>query len=233
MEPFFDSYKPDRVIPPQGLDRLLELGWYRMHQHIFTCSHVNLGDVYPVHWLRVTLPNVTARQAHSRLRRKNACFTFSITDFDPTTIGDEYKLLHALYRNHIDFDGARSIEDCLLGEDYTGLYVFRTKCISIYWEDKLVAGGYFDVGYRSAASILHFYDPAYSRHSLGKYLMLLTVDYLRQAGYQWYYPGYLVQGMPKMDYKLFIDPAATEFFSIENLSWLKFDAKITVAQPLA
>lgn len=225
MEPFFDSYKPDRVIPPEGLDRLLALGWYRMHQHIFTCSHVNLGGIYQVHWLRFAIDEIHERATHRRLRKRNADFTFTIEDFDSQTIRLDHRILHARYRAHIDFDGANSIEECLLGDDYNGLNVFQTKCISIFHEGALVAGGYFDVGRASAASILHFYDPTYRKHSLGKFLILLTIDYLKQHGFRWYYPGYIVQGLPKMDYKLFVGEE-TEYFNPEEIAWKKLDVSM-------
>lgn len=222
MEPFFDSYKPDRVIPPEGIDRLLELGWYRMHQGIFTCSHVNLGGIYPVHWLRFAIAIIEERATHRRIRKKNAAFTHQIEDFNPNSIRVDHQLLHARYRASIDFDGANSIEESLLGEAYSGLNVFNTKCISIFYRDKLIAGGYFDIGRNSAASILHFFDPDFSKHSLGKYLILLTIDYLKQHGFTWYYPGYIVEGMPKMDYKLFLGKEV-EYFDPEVIQWEKFD----------
>lgn len=222
MEPFFDSYKPNRVIPPEGLDRLLALGWYRMHQHIFTCSHVNLNGIYQVHWLRFAVDGIQNNQTHKRIRKRNANFTFAIEDFDPNSVRLDHQILHARYRASIDFDGANSIEECLLGDDYAGLNIFHTKCISIFHENRLIAGGYFDVGRESAASILHFFDPSYKKHSLGKFLILLTLDYLRQHNIKWYYPGYIVEGNPKMDYKLFVGEHA-EYFVPDTIRWENFE----------
>ena len=225
MEPFFDSYKPDRVIPLRGLDRLLELGWYRMHQHVFTCSHVNLGGIYRVHWLRFAISKIQNRASHRRLQKRNSNFSYTIEDFDPTNIRIDHKLLHAVYRASIDFDGTNSIEECLLGDDYDGLNVFQTKCISVYHNGVLIAGGYFDLGEKSAASILHFFDPAYGKHSLGKFLILITLDYLKANNFWWYYPGYIVQGLPKMDYKLFVGPDA-EYFDPIEIHWKKLSASL-------
>lgn len=222
VQPFFESYKPDRAIPLEGIDRLLELGWYRMHQGIFTCSHVNLGAIYPVHWLRFATASIAVTATHRRIRKKNTEFVYQIEDFNPNAIRVDHQLLHAHYRAFIDFDGANSIQECLLGDDYDGLNVFNTKCISVFYGAKLIAGGYFDIGRNSAASILHFFDPDFKKHSLGKYLILLTVDYLKQCGYAWYYPGYIVEGMPKMNYKLFLG-TDVEYYEPEIMQWQKFD----------
>jgi len=38
---------------------------------------------------------------------------------------------------------------------------------------------------------------------------------MRSKGLQWYYPGYVVAGKPKMDYKLFLGREVVEYFSPE------------------
>nr|GFD32934.1 hypothetical protein [Tanacetum cinerariifolium] len=52
--------------------------------------------------------------------------------------------------------------------------------------------------------------PDYRKHSLGKYLLLLKTEYAREQQLAYYYPGYLVYGYSKFDYKLFASPEATE-----------------------
>ncbi len=109
--------------------------------------------------------------------------------------------------------------------------IYNTKCISIFDAGKLVAAGYFDVGTISGTSILHFFDPEYSRYSLGKYLILLTIDYLKERGYTFYYPGYLVEGLPKMNYKLFLGKEEAQSFDPEAIGWKYFDERILTRQP--
>ncbi len=119
---------------------------------------------------------------------------------------EEHQVLHKRYRNAIDFEGAPSITDCLFGGEEIIPSIFSTKTVSIYEGESLIAAGYFDVGEKSAASILHFFDPDYKRFSLGKYLILLTLDYLRDHGYQFYYPGYVE----------YFDPIAVEWRYFEE-----------------
>ena len=103
----------------------------------------------------------------------------------------------------------------------------------VYDGDQLIAAGYFDLGDTAAASILHFFDPQYARYSLGKYLILLTIEYLKDQGYEYYYPGYVVEGLPKMDYKLFLGKEEAEYFDPEAVAWLKFDDNILIRPPSA
>jgi arginine-tRNA-protein transferase len=211
------------------LDHLLAIGWYRMHQTLFTCSHVELGELYRVHWLRYHIDRIAPRSTHKRIKARAKEFTFSIDDF--TEVRDDHRALHARYRASIDFDGAISIEDCLFGDSLTGNNIFRTKTISVFDKDSLVAGAYFDLGARAAASILHFYDPAYARFSLGKLLILLTIDYLRENNFDFYYPGYVVEGLDKMNYKLFLGKEHAEYFDPLVVQWKPFRESILTRSP--
>jgi len=208
------------------LDHALALGWYRSNQKIFTCSHVDLNGIYRVHWLRYEIKRITSHDSHKRIRKRNKDFFFTITDFNPNQVSEEHRALHRQYRASINFDGATSIEDCLLGDAFNGRYIFTTKCISVFHKGKLIAGGYFDLGFKTVASILHYFDPTYSRFSLGKFMMLLTIDYMKENRYWHYYPGYLVQGLPKMHYKIFLGKECAEYFEPETMSWKPFDEKI-------
>jgi leucyl-tRNA---protein transferase len=229
LRPYYYSLDPDGI-PGSDLDELLALGWYRMHQSIFTCSHIELGELYRVHWLRYLLNQIKTQPSHRRIRKNNNTFRFTIEDF--TTLRRDHQELHKRYRCSIDFNGAPSIEDCLFGDEKTDKNIYTTKCISIFDNNKLIAGGYFDVGKISAASILHFFDPLYSRYSLGKYLILLTIDYLTSKGYTFYYPGYIVEGLSKMNYKLFLGKNEAQYFDPEASTWKYFQESILIKPEL-
>lgn len=190
-----------------------------MHQDIFTTSHVQLGDLYRVHWLRYAVEELVPHASHKRIKKRTANFRYVIEDF---VLRDEHKVLHKRYRAFIDFEGAPSITDCLFAADEVLPSIFKTKTISIYAGDSLIAAGYFDMGENSVASILHFYDPDYRQYALGKYLILLTIDYMRQHQLTHYYPGYVVEGNPKMDYKLFLGKEQAHYFDPLSASWLPF-----------
>lgn len=211
------------------MDELLALGWYRMHQSIFTSSHIGLDDIYRVHWLRYAIHEIKNHASHRRMCTRNKDFSHTIEDF--TILREDHVNLYKKYRASIDFDGAWSIQESLFGEEYQVKNIYNTKCISVFDGDKLIAGGYFDVGDQTAASILHFFDPDYSRYSLGKYLILLTIDYLKSNHYEFYYPGYVVEGVSKMNYKLFLGKEEAQYFDPETVTWKYFQESILVKQP--
>jgi arginyl-tRNA--protein-N-Asp/Glu arginylyltransferase len=206
------------VIPGAALDYYLGQGYYRMHQDLFTCRFLPIdGGVYTAHWLRLRVADVHYGPEQRRLQRLNERFSVTLRQFRLT---EELEELYAAYRSSITFDAPPTVESFLLaGATHN---VFETGVIEVRDGARLIAAGIFDSGARTLAGIMNFYHPDYRRHSLGKYLMLLKLDHARRRNYIYYYPGYVVQGYPKFDYKLFACPAATEVFDALNSQWLPF-----------
>lgn len=202
-----------------------------MHQEIFTTTHLFTdNDFFRVHWLRYEVMKILERSSHRRIRRMNASFKVVIEDLKGISPG--HASLYARYRDSIDFEGASSIEHALFDDEEVQRNIFQTRCISIYDGQRLIAGGYFDLGKEAGASILHFFDPDYRRTSLGRYMILLTLDYLKAHEYRYYYPGYVVAGKPKMNYKLFLGRDAATYFDPVSGAWLPFEEKILLSERL-
>ena len=200
------------------LDSCLSNGYFRMQQKVFTCQFEFFGNqLCSVLWLRVVLANVSYGKDQRRLLRVNEKFSVAVKPF---VLSDEIENLYTTYRNSVSFDAPDSVESCLLGG--TTHNAFMSHVIEIRDEDRLVAAGIFDDGAQSIAGIMNFYHPAYRKHSLGKYLMLLKINHAQTRQKTYYYPGYLVSNYPKFDYKLFSCEAATEVFDSNSGRWLPF-----------
>ncbi|WP_213019381.1 GNAT family N-acetyltransferase [Hymenobacter sp. BT559] len=213
-------------IPGDVLDYYLGLGYYRMNQDLFTCRFLPVGPrIYTVHWLRLVVAQVQYGGKQRRLLRLNAQFEVVIKQFRLTA---EYEALYARYHAYIDFDASPSLAELLLaGATHS---VFDTYIIEVRHGEQLIAAGIFDRGTTTIAGIVNFYDPDYRKHSLGKYLMLLKTEHAREQQLVYYYPGYLVHGYPKFDYKLFASPEATEVFDFQNSEWLPFSWELVERQ---
>ncbi len=216
-------------IPGRVLDYYLSLGYYRMNQDLFTCRFLPVGEqLYTVHWLRLVLSRVQYGSKQRRLFRLNESFAVTVKHFRITA---EYEALYARYHQSLDFDTADSLEALLLaGATHT---VFDTYIVEVRDGDQLIAAGIFDCGSASIMGIVNFYHPDYRKHSLGKYLLLLKTEYARTQQLAYYYPGYLVHGYPKFDYKLFASPEATEVFDCRSSQWLPFDWGVVAQQSAA
>jgi leucyl-tRNA---protein transferase len=225
---FYHDHLSPETISAAELDAWLALGGYRMHQDVFTASHVTLDRIYRLYWLRYDVRSLCPHRSHRRLHRRNNSFACTITPL--AGIDAAHHELHQKYRASIDFDGAPTIANCLFGDRPDHDNIFQTYCLSVYDGDRLIAGGFFDLGETSAASILHYFDPDYRRHSLGKFLILLTIEYLQASGRIWYYPGYVVQGHPKMDYKLFLGDEQAQYFDPGTSRWKPFSRELLVGE---
>lgn len=216
-------------IPGDVLDYYLGLGYYRMGQDLFTCRFLPVAQaVHTVHWLRIVVSQVVYGSKQRQLLRQNSRFTVIIKPFRLTA---EYEALYARYHQAIDFEAAASLESLLLAEATHS--VFDTQIVEVRDGDQLIAAGVFDCGTASIAGIVNFYDPDYRKYSLGKYLLLLKTEYARRQQLAYYYPGYLVHGYPKFDYKLFACLAATEVFDCLSSHWLPFSWEVVNEQAAA
>ena len=213
---FAEKHYPE-TIKPEDLDCYLAKGWYRMGQTIFTTHFLCFGrSYYSAIWVRLALEDYRFRKSLRKIIRKNQ--NEFRTEIGPGTINREKELLYKKYRQSFPGMLAPTLQDSLLdGEE---INIYQTYEVSVYDENQLVALSYFDLGKESAASIIGIYDPDYKPYSLGIYTMLMEIDYCIQAGFQYFYPGYVVPGYPRFDYKLRI--GEVDYFDLEDSQWKPF-----------
>ena len=204
------------AIKSETLDRFLSVGWYRMHHTMFTTNFIDVKDPSTrVYWLRYRVKNIRVAR-HKQLLKRNTSFT---AVYRGLVITDELNELYTSYYNSIDHNCSEDLQG-ILGKQVKS--AFESYLIEVRHEGKLVAAGIFDKGKNSIAGIVNFYHPDYKKYSLGKYLMLLKLQYCRDNKFEWYYPGYFGPALPKFEYKLFMDKDATEVYLPEEKKWIQF-----------
>jgi leucyl-tRNA---protein transferase len=212
---FAQVHTPPNLDPDQ-LDEYLRSGWFRMGQNIFTTNFLNFkSQFYSALWLRIDLRTYLPDSTEQKLRKLNAKFTVKIRQ---GTITPDKEELFARYRESITFEASASLHQLLFGKASQDVY--NTVEVTLWDQEKLIACGFFDIGRRSAAGIASFYDPAYKKHSLGKYLIYLKMSYCRDLSLDYFYPGYFVPGYSFFDYKLSIGKRALEYLDFSSGKWL-------------
>lgn len=214
---FADKHYPSENLAPEALDAYLAKGWYRMGQTIFTTHFLCFQQhFYSAVWVRLKLEGYSFRKSIRKLMRRNKREFRYV--FRPGKIDREKERLYQRYRRSFSGMLAPSLKDSLLdGEDKN---IYHSIEVCVYDEDRLIAFSFFDLGQTSSASILGVYDPEYDRYSLGFYTMLLEIEYCMEMGLQFYYPGYVVPGYSRFDYKLRI--GEVDYFDLYTNSWLPF-----------
>ena len=214
---FAEKHYPE-IMEPEELDAYLARGWYRMGQTIFTTHFLCFGDqFFSAIWVRLQLADYTFRKSLRKLLTKNERqFQSRIRK---ASLSPEKEQLYLRYKASFPGMLAPSLKDSLLdGED---LNIYNTYEIAVYDDNKLVAVSFFDVGQESAASIMGVYDPAYQRFSLGFYTMLLEVKYCMEKKLKYFYPGYVVPGYQRFDYKLRIGDV--DYYDLNREDWLPYN----------
>lgn len=213
----------DDIIYPKELtsselDNYLAKGWFRLGQSIFTTEFViTVDDIFFVYWIRLAIEKINFGRRMTKILKRNAGLNFKILPF---SITPEVEALYDLYKNSVSFRAPDSIRDYLLNGADSNL--FNSKMIIVNDNNKLISVGIFDIAETSLAGIINFYHPDYKKHSLGLYLMLLTIKYAKQLRKQWYYPGYIIEANTKFNYKLLPDINATEVFDFKQKEWIPF-----------
>lgn len=202
-------------MPAQELDNYLASGWYRMAQCIFTTDYVEQnGKEYNAIWLRIDLKTYKSSSSFQKLEKRNRKFELEI---HPFFYDNQYESLYQKYLCCANGERSKSLADFLF--DFTNNDIFNSWAAHLYDNERLIGAGIFDIGDKCAAGISSFFDPEYKKYSIGRYLIYKKIEYCRQIGLDYFYPGYFVPGLKAFDYKLNIGTESLEFFNIEKKEW--------------
>jgi len=206
-------------LDPAFMDGLLEMGWYRMSQHVFTTRHICLSEteVYEVLWARIDLRTWQPTARHKRQLKQAQRFNITL---QAATISPAIEKLYTLYRSAISFEASESVAAYLLEQQPHNF--FPTLMWQVHDGDELIAVSYFDEGVNSAAGILTFFHPDYKKYSLGLLLYLESVRHAAESGKQFFYPGYIALNNPKFDYKLLAGKEHIETWEFETMRWIPY-----------
>ncbi len=212
---FAAVHHPDQLTGGE-LDAYLARGWFRMGPTLFTTNFLSFKDnLYNAVWLRVALSQYEGDRTQFKLFRINSRFTSTI---QRATVTDEKEMLFSRYKSTVPFEASVSLQHLLFGRSESSVY--DTYEVTVHDGPSLIAVGYFDLGETSALGISSFYHPDYRKYSLGKYLIYHKMNYCKQLGMQYFYPGYFVPGYSFFDYKLSMGKEALEFLQFEGDTWL-------------
>jgi len=196
---FFQEYYPKSLIDPKLLDNYLAKGWFRSGNMLYRSTITFFQDeIYAVVRTRLPLGGFRfKKRLRKMLNRNNRLFEVRIVK---SVINEEKEALYRLHQNRFDGYIPHTLQEYLLENSIDS--VFDSYEVQVYDGKKLIGVSFFDLGKEGAASILALYDQTYSKYSLGIYTMLLEVEYCQQTGRKYFYPGYILIGNARFDYKL-------------------------------
>ena len=205
------------AISGEELDAYLANAWYRMGQSIFTCHFLFFEEsLYSPVWTRLPLKGYTFRKSLRKIIHRNQQEFRTV--FRPAVLDEEKERLFQVYRTNFKGRLSATLKESL--QDNRDFNIYATYEVAVYHGSRLVAFSFFDLGRKSLASIKGVYDPAYAPYSLGLYTMLAEIQYGLDQDFDYFYPGYVVPGYNRFDYKLRIGkPEEIEYYDLKLRRW--------------
>ncbi len=207
-------------ISGEELDAYLGKGWYRLGQIVFTSHFIFFEEkLYSPIWIRLPLGQSEFRKSLRKIKHKvESSFRVVVK---PAKITASKERLYQKYRHNFNGTIAPTLVNSLQDDHLTN--IFDSFNVEVYHGRKLIAFSIFDIGENSIASIKGVYDPAYSNYSLGIYTMLREIEFGQEKGFKFYYPGYIVPGHSRFDYKLRIGKKEEiEFYDLKTHFWINY-----------
>ncbi len=192
------TYLPEKL-KPSDYNLFLSKGWFRGSSLLYRMELVCMEQtVHSVINVRLPLREFNFRDSHLKLLRKNGR-RFRVVK-GPAVVTPELEALYAKQKSRFNGFIHASLEDIFCRAfDHR---IFSTLQFIVYDGPQAIAASFFDITSHSVASLLAICDPDYASSSLGIYTMLLEVNLAAEMNMDYYYPGYVLDGSPRFNYKM-------------------------------
>lgn len=193
---------------PDQMDRLWAQGWRHFGTFFFRYStSVHSGKRCTVIPLRIDLEKFSLSRSQKRVLAKNKDVQIVIRD---TTIDSVKEELFFQHIERFEDNIPSSVYDFL--SEVPASVPCHNQEICVYLENKLIAASFLDLGETSTSAVYAMFDTQESKRSLGILTMLVAINYARELGCRYYYPGYAYREPSFYDYK-------KRFSGLEYFDW--------------
>lgn len=193
---------------PAKMDQFWAEGWRHFGILFFRYRLSLHGDKhFSVLPLRVDLERFTLTRSQKRVLAKNRD---ARTVIRPAVVD---KVRESLFAKHI-LRYRENIPSSLF--DFMSPVPASVPCVNlelcIYLKETLVGVTYLDIGQTATSAVYAMFSPAEAKRSLGILMMLKSIQFSREQGYRYYYPGYAYREPSAYDYK-------KRMMGLEYLDW--------------
>jgi leucyl-tRNA---protein transferase len=193
---------------PEQMDRYWAEGWRHFGIYFFryrTAAHSDKQfNVLP---LRIDLERFELTRSQKRVLAKNHDTQVRLR---PAELNDANEELFRKHRVRFRDNVPTSLKEFLSPLPAT------VPCLNLelcnYIDERLVGVTFLDIGKHSTSAVYAIFDPAEAKRSLGILMMLYSIQFSREHGHRYYYPGYAYREPFSYDYK-------KNFHGLECLDW--------------
>jgi arginine-tRNA-protein transferase len=193
---------------PAEMDRYWAQGW-RHFGIIFVRygSAFHGGRLFTVLPLRINLQRFTLTPSQKRVLAKNRDTELIIR---PSFIDQEKEALFEKHRLRFSENAPTSLHNFV--SEFPDSVPCPNVELCVYLGGKLCGVTFLDLGARATSGVYAMFDPAEAKRSLGVLMVLRSIQFSRDRGYRYYYPGYAYREPFAYDYK-------KRFKGLEYLDW--------------
>lgn len=191
-------YKIISNCSPEYCDQLISRGWRRFGGMFFRpiCAECTACES-----VRIDVNAYTFSRSERRVLRQNQDLRVVV---QRPAMTQRHLELFVAYHRHMHLRRGWEEQPVTPRNYYTsfvhGYNEFGYEVLYFHGE-KLIGVDLIDILPSGISSIYFYYDPAYSRRSLGKYSLLMQIEMAREQGVPWIYLGYYVKGCQSLEYK--------------------------------
>lgn len=195
-------------VSPVQMDFLWTEGWRHFGIYFFRYQTSAHGDkMFSVIPLRIDLERFSVTRSQKRVLAKNRDVRVVVR---PASLDEAKQTLFDKHRGRFQENAPISLHDLL--SPMPASVPCTTVEVCIYLEERLVGVTYLDLGQSATSGVYAIFDPEEAKRSLGILMMLQSIEFSRQRGCRFYYPGYAYREPFTYDYK-------KRFRGLQYLDW--------------
>ena len=205
---FIEEYLPMQVLDPEMFDRFCEDGWCYWSDLLFRRNYWDWReDLTRVIVLRIDLDEYFPSKSQRKRLRKNDHLEVSNRIL---RLNEEHLELFELHAERFSHNRPGSIHGFL--SPWSHVMPSHGRMLEVYDGEDFIAASYFHIGADCVAGNYCIHHPDYAHLSLGTYTMLLELQWAKEIGCKYYYPGFVYDVPSEFDYKL-------NFHGLEYFDW--------------
>lgn len=181
---------------------LLDKGYRRHGFHVY---RPDCSECFECHVLRIPVKDFNISRSQKRILKKGRQ-AFEIRIVEPEY--SDVKL--QLYKEYLNFQHSRE-SDTNSMSGYQEFFVdsfldSNTRELQLYFKNKLCAIGIFDEIGDAVSAVYFYFSQSIAHLSPGTFNILVLIDWAKQNGLQYFYPGFYIPTCKAMNYKTNFGP---------------------------
>jgi len=190
----------------QNCQELVERGFRRFGKMYFRPICEGCNECQSI---KIDVNNFKFSKSHKRIIKKAAHIKsyLQVPTLSQAHL-DLFKKYHLFMKDKKDWAYSETTPEHYYQSFVTGHSEFGYEVL-YFDEDRLIGVDLIDILEDGISSIYFYYDPDYSKYSLGKLSLYNQIKYASQSQKKWIYLGYYVEDCPSLSYKSEYKPYLT------------------------